>query len=92
MRRLPTTDERFFDDKARRQVEVLFEAILPRTDTAPSATDARAADFLDHLLAVDEETFYEVGPWRRLYATALPALDAVAGERFGRRLAELDVG
>jgi len=88
MRQLPTTRERHFDDTAVRQVEVLFDAILPGSDTAPGAKQARAADFLDHLLSVD--AFYEVAGWRRLYAAGLPGLDATASRRFGRPLADID--
>jgi gluconate 2-dehydrogenase gamma chain len=89
MRQLPTTESHHFTPEARQQVEVLFEAILPGSETRPGARDAGATEFLDRLLAVDEAVFYEVGPWRELYAQALPALDAAAQDHFGHALAEL---
>jgi gluconate 2-dehydrogenase gamma chain len=88
MRQLPTHDRRYFSDDARRQVEVLFEAILPGGETSPGARDAGAADFLDAALAGPD--YYEVAEWRRLYDAALPALDAAARERFEGPLAELE--
>jgi gluconate 2-dehydrogenase gamma chain len=90
MRILPLPDRRYLADGHVRQLEVLFDAILPGTATAPGARDAGAADLVDVLLAVDESEFYEVTAWRRLYETALPALDRVALDRFGRSLADLD--
>lgn len=89
MRILPTTEETYFAPEQRRQVEVLFEAILPGTDGAPGATDANATGFLDALLANDEKVFYEIAEFRKAYDTALPALDAAASQRFGTPLAEL---
>jgi gluconate 2-dehydrogenase gamma chain len=89
MRRLPVPAGSYLDDEAKRQVAVLFEAILPGTPAAPGAGDAGAAGFLDVLLSADPEVFYEVAGWRKRYAAALPALDAVARSRFGRPLADL---
>jgi gluconate 2-dehydrogenase gamma chain len=89
MRILPVPTSRWLTPEARRQVEVLFEAILPGTATSPGATDAGAADFLDTLLAVDPARFYEVTGWRDTYVTALPALDDVARARYGAGLADL---
>jgi hypothetical protein len=90
IRQLPTTDATHFTPAQRRQVEVLLEAILPGTDTAPGATDANAAGFVDALLANDPEVFYEITEFRKTYEAALPALDAAATQRFGAPLAELD--
>lgn len=89
MRTLPVPAGGHLTPAQKQQVAVLFEAILPGTDDAPGATRAGAADFLDVLLSADGEVFYEVPAWRRTYGSALPALDAVAGERFGHPLAEL---
>jgi hypothetical protein len=89
VRVLPVPSGGHLTPAQKQQVAVLFEAILPGTDDAPGATEAGAADFLDVLLSADGEVFYEVPAWRRTYGSALPALDAVAGERFGHPLAEL---
>ena len=89
MRLPPVPPGGYLDADAKQQVAVLFEAILPGSATAPGATDAGAADFLDVLLSADESLFYEVPAWRRTYAAALPALDRAARERFGHPLGEL---
>jgi hypothetical protein len=86
---MPVPPGGYLDPEAKQQVAVLFEAILPGTATAPGATDAGAADFLDVLLSADPDQFYEVPAWRRTYGTALPALDRVARERYGHPLGEL---
>lgn len=90
MREFPTTAERFLSDEQRAQVEVLFEAILPGAPDAPGARDAGAADYLDHLLATDAASYYEIPAWRTLYTTGLAALDAAAQTRAGAPLASLD--
>jgi gluconate 2-dehydrogenase gamma chain len=91
MRLLPVPRRRYLGETGRRQVEALFEAILPGTPTSPGARDVGAAHFLDGLLAVDGHELHEVPAWRHLYAAALPALDRVARDRFDRPLADLDV-
>jgi hypothetical protein len=44
------TSRRTLTPEQHRQVEVVAEYLIPRTDT-PGATDARVADFVDHMLA-----------------------------------------
>jgi gluconate 2-dehydrogenase gamma chain len=92
MRLLPVPQRRWLGETGRRQVEALFEAILPGTLTAPGARDAGAGDFVDGLLALDERDLHEVPAWRRLYTAALPALDRVARDRWQTPLADLDTG
>jgi hypothetical protein len=85
----PTT-ERFFTAEQLAQVEALFLAIFPGDDKSPSAKDARAADYLDHFLAIDEAAYYEIKGWKNLYPQALTALNAAAVAQFeGRTLAQL---
>ncbi len=81
---------RFFGPEQRRQVEVLFEAILPGEDSSPGASDADAAEYLDRLLAMDDDTYYEIDGWRKLYSQSLPKLDAASGAVYGRPMTELD--
>ncbi len=90
MRKFPTTAARFLSDEQREQLQVLFEAILPGRPDAPGAGDAGAADYVDHLLASDESSYYEIPAWRTLYQETLTALDAAARERTGTALAALD--
>ena len=84
-------DGRFFGPEQRRQVEALFEVILPGSDSSPGATDADAAEFLDRPLAMDDGTYYEIGDWRKLYTESLPKLDAAAAGVYGRPILELDL-
>jgi gluconate 2-dehydrogenase gamma chain len=81
---------RHLDDAQEKALDVLFEAILPGTDTSPGARDAKAARYVSVMLAVDDPGYYEIPPWRDLYGQALPALDS-ASEALndGRKVAEL---
>jgi gluconate 2-dehydrogenase gamma chain len=79
------SSERFFTDEARKQVEALFAAILPASDTSPGAVDARAADYLDHFLASDPASYYEIDGWRKLYAEGLASLNTAATALYGVR-------
>jgi gluconate 2-dehydrogenase gamma chain len=88
MYRPPT--ERFFDADRRRQIDALFDAILPGTKESPGAKDVDAGEYLDRLLAMDESTYYEIPEWRELYSEALPALDEASRSLHeGRSVAEL---
>jgi gluconate 2-dehydrogenase gamma chain len=81
---------RFFEEEQRRQVRVLFDAIIPGGPEAPSASEVGADEYLDRLLAMDGSVYYEIPTWKRLYADALPALDAASRSTFGgRALTEL---
>ena len=90
MRSFPTTEEHYLAPERRRTVEVVFEAILPGTDTKPGATDAAAAEFLDRLLAIDPSVFYEVAGWRTQYDQGIDALNAAAQQQHGRAPGDLE--
>ncbi len=79
----------FFTDAEKQQVAAVFEAILPGDDTTPGAKDADAAEYLNRLLAMPDETYYEIPGWRELYKNGLPALDAAATALFGAGMAAL---
>jgi gluconate 2-dehydrogenase gamma chain len=72
---------RFFWPEQRKQLEVLFDAILPGTEDSPGATDANAAELIDRLLGAEPASYYEVPAWRRLYVSGLAALDAACRAR-----------
>lgn len=78
-------DTHFFTAEQRKQVEALFEAILPGSETSPGATDANAAEYLDTLLTMDEETFYLIPQLRTLYPVGLLASEDAARRTFGGR-------
>jgi gluconate 2-dehydrogenase gamma chain len=77
--------DRFFSPLERDQVRILFEAILPGSDTSPGGSDAGAVEYLDRLLAMGTETYYDIPTWQRLYRDGLPALDEESRARFGGR-------
>jgi gluconate 2-dehydrogenase gamma chain len=84
------TSKRFFGREQRKQIDALFGALLPGSDTAPGAADVGAAEYLDRLLALDDTEYYEIRDWRKLYTDALPALDAASVTMFrGRSTAQL---
>ena len=78
-------DTHFFNAEQRQQVEALFEAILPGSETSPGATDANAAEYLDTLLTMDEETLYLIPQLRTLYPVGLLATEDAARRAFGGR-------
>jgi len=85
-------DTHFFSPEQRKQVEALFEAILPGSETSPGATDADAAEYLDTLLTMDEATFYLIPQLRSLYPVGLLATEDAARRAFnGRGIAELSL-
>jgi gluconate 2-dehydrogenase gamma chain len=80
---LQTPSERFFKDpQQRKQVEALFNVIVPGDVMAPSAGDVNAVEYLDRLLAMSDDTYYEIPAWRKLYEQGLPALDQACAARF----------
>jgi gluconate 2-dehydrogenase gamma chain len=86
-------DKRHLDDAQEKALDVLFEAILPGTDTSPGARDAKAARYVSVMLAVDDPRYYEIPPWRELYEQALPALDSASEAlNAGRKVADLGPG
>jgi gluconate 2-dehydrogenase gamma chain len=80
---------RFFSPIQRKQVDVLFDAILPGTDTSPGAADVDAAEYLDRLLGAYPPVYYEVPALRQQYVAGLSALDAASTARSSKALAEL---
>jgi len=82
-------DTRFFTAEQLAQVAALFEGILPAGADHPGASDVDAAEYLNRLLAMDASTYYEIPAWQKLYAEALPALEAASTSLFGTGLAAL---
>jgi hypothetical protein len=74
---------RFFSDAQRAQLEAVMEAIWPGGEDHPGARDAGAADYVDQLLALPDEAYYEIERWRPLYVAGLAMLSAAAVQRFG---------
>ncbi len=82
---------RFLTSAELRQVEALFDAILPPDPETgcPGAREVGAADFLQRQLALDEARLPDAPRWRALYRAGLAALDAAARARDGAPLASL---
>ena len=78
-------DTHFFTAEQRKQIEALFEAILPGGENNPGAKDANAAEYLDTLLTMDEETFYLIPQLRTFYPVGLLATEDAARRAFGGR-------
>ena len=64
-------------------VEALAEAIIPADERSPGAKEARVADYIDLLLAEQDETVRQ--PW----LDGLAAFEAEASRRFGSSFAQL---
>jgi gluconate 2-dehydrogenase gamma chain len=77
------TGKRFFSAEQRGQLAAVMEAIWPGGDDNPGATDAGAADYVDQLLGLPDEVYYDIPNWRPRYADGLARLAAAAVERFG---------
>jgi gluconate 2-dehydrogenase gamma chain len=82
--------ERFLTDEEKQQVVAIFEAILPGGDKNPGATDVRAADYLDRLLAMDDSEYYEIADWKPLYRAGLAMLNAASQGKFKKALYQLN--
>ena len=78
-------DAHFFSADQRKQIEALFEAILPGSDTNPGATDANAAEYLDTLLTMDHETYYAIPLMKTMYPVGLLVVEDAARRMFGGR-------
>jgi Gluconate 2-dehydrogenase subunit 3 len=64
-------------------VEALAEAIIPADERSPGAKEARVADYIDLLLAEQDETV------RQAWLDGLVAFEAEASRRFGSSFAQL---
>lgn len=64
-------------------VDALVEAIIPRDERSPGASEARVADYIDLLLGEADE------PMRSRWLAGLAALDAEAVTRYGAPLVKL---
>ena len=84
---------RFLTSAEMRQVEALFEAIIPPDPATgcPGARAVGAADFLQRLLALDEARVADGPRWRAQYRQGLHALDAISRARDFGPLADLTV-
>ncbi len=88
MKVLAQPKDAFLNESQEARLGVLFDAIVPGDDRAPSATEVGAVKFLSLNLARDD--YYEVPGWRTLYADGLAALDAASSSHNGGRgLADL---
>jgi gluconate 2-dehydrogenase gamma chain len=76
----------FFSALQRKQVEALFEAIVPGGQSNPGAIDAGAVEYVDRLLAMDAATYYDIPRWQQQYAVGLPILAAAASRRYSKPL------
>ena len=88
---LPEVQNGYLNPEQLAQVTVLFNAIQPG-DTKrriPNAERAGAPNFLHLLLARDENLYFEIAAWKKLYTESLPMVDAAAQKRFGKPLKEL---
>lgn len=66
-----------------RTVDALVEAIIPRDERSPGASEARVADYIDLLLGEAD------APLRKQWLAGLAALDAEATSRFQRPFVRL---
>ena len=73
------------------QVTVLFNALQPgdAKRRIPNAERAGAPNFLHLLLARDENIYFEIPAWKKLYTDSLPLVDAAVQKRFGTPLKQL---
>lgn len=85
------TNERYFKASELEQVRALFAEILPRDPARqiPGATDAGAADFVDHILAMPVEVYEEIPLWQTRYRQGLPELESNAKDLFGSSIIAL---
>ena len=73
----------FFTPEQRAQCEALFEAILPGSETNPGARDAEAVEYIDSLLTMTRETYFDIPNLQKLYPAGLAAIDAAAMSAYG---------
>jgi gluconate 2-dehydrogenase gamma chain len=85
---LPEQTTGFLTAAQRSQVAILYNAILPgdAARQVPDAAMAGAVDFIDLLLARDNNIFEDIGKWRTAYSIALQELNKQAVKLFAKPL------
>src|SRR5688572_18309173 len=88
---LPDVQNGYLNEEQLAQVTVLFNAIQPgdAKRRIPNAERAGAPNFLHLLLARDENIYFEIPAWKKLYTDSLPMVDAAVQKRFGKPLKQL---
>ena len=88
---LQEVQQGYFNDEQLAQITVLFNALQPgdQKRRIPNAERAGAANFLHLLLARDENTYFEIPAWKKLYTDSLPLVDAAVQKRFNKPLKQL---
>ena len=85
------SDKHFFTPDQRAQCEALFEAILPGSETNPGARDAGAVEYIDSLLTMTHETYFDIPNLQKLYPAGLAAIDAAANAQFGGSVTQVAI-
>lgn len=82
----------FFNKTQLKQIESLFKRIIPADHNRgiPGADQTGASNFLNLLLAMDEDTYYEIPVWRKLYPKALASLEKVSMKNFDKPISGLN--
>lgn len=83
------SDKHFFTPEQRAQCEALFEAILPGSETNPGARDAEAVEYIDSLLTMTRETYFDIPNLQKLYPAGLAAIDAAAKSAYGAAVTDI---
>jgi len=83
------SDKHFFTPDQRAQCEALFEAILPGSETNPGARDADAVEYIDSLLTMGHETYFDIPNLQKLYPAGLAAIDAASNAAFGAGVTQI---
>src|SRR5690348_12125719 len=73
------------------QLDALFGEIVPadRARGIPGAREAGAANFVDCLLGMSADVYWEIPIWGQLYKTGLPILTEASQRIYGESLTEL---
>jgi gluconate 2-dehydrogenase gamma chain len=82
----------FLNEEEIARLDAIFNRILPADPKRhiPGATQAGASLFLNRLLAMPPEIYYEIEGWRLLYPLALKALEQFCRQSHGQKMAEID--
>ena len=86
---LVKTDKHFFTPDQRAQCEALFEAILPGSETNPGARDANAVEYIDSLLTMSHEIYFDIPNLQKLYPAGLAAIDAASKAAYGASVTQI---